>query len=66
MKYRVLINLKKQEGLLPLLKPFFDEIKVLGGEVIYSLIVFPDTVIIEDITAVVKKYREYVKLVPYE
>lgn len=66
MKYKVLLNHTIHEGLYPVYAPFCEEVKALGGEIINSILILPDTVMIDDITAVVKKYREYIKLVPYE
>lgn len=64
MQYRVLINVRRTEGLYPVYEPFFDEIVALGGICSDTIIEIPDSVDFGLICDIVKKYRDYIQIVP--
>lgn len=62
MKYKVSMQKSKFEGLYPVYKPFFDSLKKLGGVFDGDIITFPDSVSDDDVTDIVKPYKDYIKL----
>lgn len=62
MKYKVSIKKSKFEGLYPVYKPFFDSVTKLGGVSDGDIISFPDSVSDDDVTNIVKPYKDYILL----
>lgn len=63
MKFKIAVQKSKFEGLSPIYMPFFDSVTKLGSTTSDTTIVFPDTVTEEDISNMLKPYRDYVLLI---
>jgi hypothetical protein len=64
IKCRVIFNAQRQEGLYPVYKPFFEEVKNMGCSWDDPFLEIPDDNVLGSVLKLAGKYSDYLRLIP--